>query len=263
MATRIIFLLLLVATSSTSSAQQSNLKLKGQFHGRLVLIPLDNGRDMQLEEAFSYTDWENHTLEAPAGFISDGASIPRAAWSLIGGPWDGKYRAAAVIHDVGCVNRSLSWHDTDRLFYEAMIDSGVPNAQASTMYYAVLAWGPHWELIAAPKATSAKKLSEKMTITKDALENASSDNAKAKKTETTGNADKDGRVAERSVEAVIGGKKTYNGYLYIVHDAKPLPEEKLKTFLAEAQARQRSSPMTPDEVEQRAAKENPSISYSK
>jgi len=36
---------------------------------------------------------------APQGMITDGASIPRYFWRVIGSPFTGKYRRAAVFHD--------------------------------------------------------------------------------------------------------------------------------------------------------------------
>jgi hypothetical protein len=137
-------------------AQTEAAHPKGVFGGQLVLLALDDGRNMKLQQEFSYTDWENQTLSAPVGFVSDGATIPRAAWSIVGGPWDGKYRAAAVVHDVGCDTHKYTWQDTARLFYEAMIDSDVPQPQALTMYYAVYVGGPHWKEVSSATGEDAK-----------------------------------------------------------------------------------------------------------
>lgn len=134
----------------------------GNFIGNLILIPQPDGLNMKLQEPFSYVDWDGHELDAPAGFVSDGASIPRAAWSLVGGPWDGKYRNAAVVHDVGCVTHKYPSKVTHRLFYEAMIDSGVANTLALTMYYAVIVGGPSWLEVATVEAKNEATLSRKV-----------------------------------------------------------------------------------------------------
>ena len=131
---------------------------RGHFDGILDLRPVGDGRHMKILNRFSYTDWEGHRLTADAGFVSDGATIPRAAWTLVGGPWDGLYIQAAIVHDVGCVTHELSWQITDRLFYEAMIDSNVPKAQALTMYYAVLVGGPRWQLTSVKTAATQAEL---------------------------------------------------------------------------------------------------------
>jgi hypothetical protein len=86
---------------------------------------------------------------APKDTITDGASIPRVAWSVIGAPFEGQYRKAAIIHDVACVERTRSWQVTHRAFYTAMRAAGVGETQAKIMYAAVYHFGPRW---AEPKS---------------------------------------------------------------------------------------------------------------
>ena len=68
----------------------------GKFMGDVIAQWLDDGRLMKLTAPFAYIDPEGERWEAPAGSIVDGASIPQFAWSLIGGPFEGKYRKASV-----------------------------------------------------------------------------------------------------------------------------------------------------------------------
>jgi hypothetical protein len=103
-----------------------------------------NGRDMVLLVNFVYIDPKGQLWGAPAGSKTDGASIPQAFWSIIGGPFEGKYREAAVIHDVACDQRSRSWKDVHYAFYTAMRCSGVDEMKAKIMYYAVYNFGPRW-----------------------------------------------------------------------------------------------------------------------
>ncbi|MET3453801.1 DUF1353 domain-containing protein [Pseudomonas kilonensis] len=86
---------------------------------------------------------------APKDTITDGASIPRVAWSVIGAPFEGQYRKAAIIHDVACVERTRDWRATHRAFYTAMRAAGVGETQAKIMYAAVYHFGPRW---AEPKS---------------------------------------------------------------------------------------------------------------
>ncbi|WP_247269129.1 MULTISPECIES: DUF1353 domain-containing protein [Pseudomonas] len=86
---------------------------------------------------------------APKDTITDGASIPRIAWSVIGAPFEGQYRKAAIIHDVACVEQTRSWQATHRAFYTAMRAAGVGESQAKIMYAAVYHFGPRW---AEPKS---------------------------------------------------------------------------------------------------------------
>ena len=117
--------------------------------------------DAKLLEDFTYTGPEPDKLFwlAPKGFITDGASIPRIAWSFIGGPFEGQYRKAAIIHDVACVERTRSWQVTHRAFYTGMRAAGVDEADAKVMYAAVYHFGPRW---AEPKSMVLPRTNAKL-----------------------------------------------------------------------------------------------------
>jgi len=100
-----------------------------------------------------YTDPDGKIWIAPSGSVVDGASIPRAAWSLMGGPFEGRYRNASVLHDVSYDQHTRPWPECDRMFYNAMRCSGVSAVEAGTMYYALRKFGHHWK---APKAEPVK-----------------------------------------------------------------------------------------------------------
>ncbi len=122
----------------------------GHFIG-VVRAQLDpDGRNMTLIEPFAYIDPNGTRWEAPARSVTDGASIPRFAWSIIGGPFEGKYRNAAVIHDVACVARNRPWRSVHRAFYFAMLAGGVTPVQAKVMYAAVYHFGPRWATSECP-----------------------------------------------------------------------------------------------------------------
>src|SRR5262249_974634 len=54
----------------------------------------ESERRMQLLQDFAYIDPKGRKWLAPAGSKTDGATIPHAAWSFVGGPFDGQYREA-------------------------------------------------------------------------------------------------------------------------------------------------------------------------
>jgi hypothetical protein len=116
----------------------------GRFVGTVVAEFNDDGRTMTLRKAFSYIHPDLGRWRAPSGSVIDGASIPRIAWSLIGGPFEGKYRNASVLHDVACVERKRFWPDVHRMFFFAMLASGVSQVKAKIMYAAVYHFGPRW-----------------------------------------------------------------------------------------------------------------------
>ncbi len=64
-------------------------------------------------------------IVVPARFESDGASIPRFAYSIIGGRWTGKYVRGAIIHDWLYFSQSYSRKEADKIFLEAMKVLGV------------------------------------------------------------------------------------------------------------------------------------------
>jgi hypothetical protein len=71
----------------------------------------------------------------------------------MGGPFEGKYRNASVLHDVSYDQKNRPHEVCDRMFYNAMRCSGVSAVEAGTMYYALRKFGHHWK---APKAEPVK-----------------------------------------------------------------------------------------------------------
>lgn len=95
-------------------------------------------------------DGTNYTV--PAGFVTDGASIPRALWTLVGAPLD-TYAEAAVLHDylyrTGCVDKTRA----DDLLLEAMAALDVGWFTRRTIYL-----GVHW--FGGPAWAANRKLTE-------------------------------------------------------------------------------------------------------
>ncbi len=116
-----------------------------------------DGRDMTLLNELRYTDPDGVVWIAPAGSVVDGASIPRSLWSVMGGPFEGRYRNASVLHDVAYDQHNRPWQDCDRMFYNAMRCSGVGAVESKTMYYALYKFGHHWKF----PIRKAKPLSKK------------------------------------------------------------------------------------------------------
>lgn len=96
---------------------------------------------VQLIERFRYVSAEHGEIEVPAGFLSDGASVPRIFWTLFS-PF-GDYFGAALIHDWGYTpaNRRFDRATVDRIFLAAMKDAGVPWVRRSLIYRAVRVGG--------------------------------------------------------------------------------------------------------------------------
>jgi hypothetical protein len=117
----------------------------GYYSGEPITKWNSDGRTMTLLTELRYTDPRGEVWVAPAGSVVDGASIPRYLWSIMGGPFEGKYRNASVLHDVAYGEKKRPWQDCDRMFYYAMRCSGVNAVEAKTMYYALYKFGHHWK----------------------------------------------------------------------------------------------------------------------
>ena len=127
------------------------------FRGELLLKWLEDGRLMQLQSEFAFIDAAALEWVVPAQARIDGASIPRILWAVVGGPYEGKYRNASVVHDWYCDTRTRPWEAVHRMFHEAMLASGVEPTQAKIMYLAVRYGGPRWSAATIDNNTLAGK----------------------------------------------------------------------------------------------------------
>ncbi len=132
----------------------------GYYIGAPVTQWNPDGRSMTLLHSLRYVDPEGILWVAPAGSVVDGASIPRALWTLMGGPFEGKYRNASVLHDVAYTMQNRPARDCDRMFYHAMRCSGVSAVEAKTMYYALIRFVWHWDF--SVKKAKPVKVGRKM-----------------------------------------------------------------------------------------------------
>lgn len=106
---------------------------------------LDDGRSMKLDKSLIYVDSANKVWIAPTGSIIDGASIPVFMWRVIGSPFVGKYRRASVIHDVYCQLQDRPSVDVHDVFFEMMLEDGVPELKAFIIWIAARLFGPRFK----------------------------------------------------------------------------------------------------------------------
>ncbi len=116
----------------------------GQYEGELITKWHSDGRHMQLNSKFAFVDRKGARWSVPKGAVVDGASIPKSLWSVIGGPFSGKYRAASVIHDYYCDVQTRPSKEVHKVFHDAMLTSGVETNWATLLYNAVDWFGPSW-----------------------------------------------------------------------------------------------------------------------
>jgi hypothetical protein len=138
-----VFLLLLVGALLSASALGQTTSF-GNFDGNVRTEWELDGRQMRLLNDFRYFEPDKTEWLAPKGSVINGASIPTFFWSFIGGPFEGLYRNASVVHDVACDQRKRPWKSVHRMFYFASRAGGLDALNAAIMYGAVYHFGPTW-----------------------------------------------------------------------------------------------------------------------
>lgn len=99
-----------------------------------------------LLQTFGYVDRRGIGWQADAGFETDGASIPKWAQFFAGEPWDPSYLQAAVLHDWYSKSERpvYGWLQTQRMFREVLLQSGVSLGKANLLYAGVLLGSGKW-----------------------------------------------------------------------------------------------------------------------
>jgi hypothetical protein len=102
----------------------------------------------QLATTFGYSK-NGNSWETPAGTITDGASIPSWAQWFIGAPFSKEFEPASILHDhyVRPKHQVRTYLETQRMFYDVLIDTGVDPIKAGTMYAAILVGGSAWTVL--------------------------------------------------------------------------------------------------------------------
>jgi hypothetical protein len=118
-----------------------------RFEGECECELLPDGRNVRIEKSMTFIDVRGRKWIAPAGRVSDGASIPPLLWPFIGGPFEGKHRRAALFHDAAYAKalsdklveaiRSRRRAQADRMLYEAALLDGTPLWKARLIYFGV------------------------------------------------------------------------------------------------------------------------------
>ena len=105
-----------------------------------------------------------YRIRVKKGFDFDGASIPQALWSVYGNPLSGKFRIAALVHDVLYASEKLPRELADAIFLDLMKQHEVGYVKRQTMYYAVRSAG--WYVWRGHDETEVKKYKEFVDVEK-------------------------------------------------------------------------------------------------
>lgn len=108
----------------------------------------DKGRVYRLMEPIQINWKDKPPLVVPWGFRSDGASVPRFFWRLVFPKGDEKAMRAAFAHDYIYRIHPDGWtkEEADLLFYDLLLEDGVPQWRAWIAYQGVKWFGRRaWE----------------------------------------------------------------------------------------------------------------------
>ena len=111
--------------------QTPNLSPSQPGSKRPIIIPRDDG---MWELAVNYR-------EVPKGFITDGASIPRFLWRVLGSPMEPQTCGAAIRHDYAYTRGELPRKEADDRFYGNLRAAGVGVPRAFCYWLGVRAFG--------------------------------------------------------------------------------------------------------------------------
>jgi hypothetical protein len=101
---------------------------------------------------FAYEN-DKYIITLSKGFVTDGASIPRAFWSVVGSPFEGAYVKPSIIHDGLYTIMQLPRKECDKLLKEMMVFNGVSKIEAEEIYLGVRGFGGmHWKKDNSSKA---------------------------------------------------------------------------------------------------------------
>jgi len=111
------------------------------FPEKLKLELVENGkRCWRTADHFFYVTRQGVTLMIPKGTRTDGASIPRFFWRVIGDPMNTDYVEAVVLHDFlwrEAIQGRTTFRPANRLFREALAELGVTPWRRRLMWAAV------------------------------------------------------------------------------------------------------------------------------
>lgn len=157
---------IVVALSMSPSAATAQSPF-GHFSDPPQTEWLPDGRRMVLLRDFAFIEPDGKRWEAKAAhrpprdgdLVIDGATIPPVFWSIIGGPYEGLYRNASIVHDAECTPPyKHRWQDVHRMLYRAARAGGTSLLTSKLIFAAVWHFGPRWSL--DEKAYSPRNLDQ-------------------------------------------------------------------------------------------------------
>jgi hypothetical protein len=128
-----------------------------------------DGATFMLTEPLVYrVERTNQIITVPAGFVTDFASVPWAARSII--DVVGKHSVGAVVHDYLYWDQQCSRYEADLLLHEAMVEYKSSWFEKNAVYYAVRARaGGAWDGNAEERKKGLPRIMPNLTLPANAV----------------------------------------------------------------------------------------------
>lgn len=138
----LLCLVMLVVWPGEGGAEQ------GEFEGKVVVEWVDEGfvPSMRLMQDFGFRQAQGKLWVAARGQVLEGKAMPPLFRDLVGQPFDGGFRKAAVVYDAAAQKMTEHWQHSQRMFFDASVVEGVPEPEAKVMYLVLAAQGTRWEI---------------------------------------------------------------------------------------------------------------------
>ncbi len=114
------------------------------FPHRIRVVRNPDRHTYTLGDHLAYRTPDGRIRHAREGLETDGGSIPRWAWWLVGHPFESSALPAFLVHDQACQDRTRPWREVHRELYPMLRAGGVGWLRADLMTRAVEWFGPRW-----------------------------------------------------------------------------------------------------------------------
>ena len=141
-----------------SASQCKFINSPVKLSSRAIHLPDSPYPFFKTRNELKFIDADGSQWIAPAGILTDGASIPPLFVSFIGSPRSKQFMNAATVHDSYCAESNRNgpyyhtarWQKVHHMFYDGLRASGTSPIKAKIMYAAVYLGGPRWKTVRKP-----------------------------------------------------------------------------------------------------------------
>ena len=138
---------------SGASVTAANGAEPGGFEGKIVVERIDEGfvPSMRVVEDFGFRQAMGKFWQVRRGEVLEGKGMPPLLCDLVGSPYEGSFRNAAMVYESATQRRTEKWDEAQRMFFEAAVAEGVALRDAKVMYLLLAIQGSRWEVLGSSR----------------------------------------------------------------------------------------------------------------